>query len=116
MAVTVISKKPNSIFAAVDTFYFTDKKLASSLSKKMNGTPWIVATIYDENNQPIEKQCYFYQEVFAGDGARGFEILGNKQVSYDLEIKIPAGSKLANKILAANKIELSTSITQECQS
>jgi hypothetical protein len=62
-----------------------------------------------------ENTLNFYQEVFAGDGARGFEILGNKQVSYDLEIKIPAGSKLANKILAANKIELSTGITQECQ-
>ena len=87
------------------------------MSRRMNGTPWIVATIYDENNQAIERQCYFYEEVFAGERANGFgfEISGNKQIARDLEIKVPAGSKMANKISAANKIELSTGTTQECQ-
>jgi hypothetical protein len=115
MAVTVVSKKPNSMFAAVDTYYFTDRKLALSVFRRMNGNPWIISTIYDENNQAIDRQCHYYEEVFAGERANAFEISGNKQVAYNLEIKAEADSKLAKKLAAASKIELTTGTTQECR-
>jgi hypothetical protein len=113
-AVTVISREKDSIFAAVNTFYFNDRTLALTISSRLSNTPWIVATIYDENNKVLDKQCRYYEETFASErGIKGFEISGNKRVAYNLEIKVEAGSKLASKILLANKIELSTILTGE---
>ena len=113
-AVTVISREKGNIFASVNTFYFNDRMLALNITSRLEKTPWIVATIYDENNKVLDKQCRFYQVIYAtGRGDKGFEISGNKRISFDLEIKVEAGSKLADKISLANKIELSTTLHGE---
>lgn len=108
-AITVALKKdPSDWMTDVRLYYVNDRNLYLKITRTLVRQPGVYATIYDDENTPIYRQCGSYQGAFIGDNRyASFHITGNTRYTTEFEIKIRNTNPLRDKLKSANKIELS---------
>lgn len=102
--VTVISKPAGNWRHQYDTYYMNDHILGQRVIERFTPSPFVQATIIDDDNRVLANSCYISEELFSGMKHNGgFEIYGYKTefgvVQFNIDPRVDISK--ANRVVLA---------------